>query len=41
MLDQFLNEVVISIVGKSGEKLASIINSKKHVMSLILQRKWT
>lgn len=31
MLDRFLEEVVVSVVGKIGEELSKIINSKKHV----------
>lgn len=31
MLDKFLEEVVVSIVGKPGEELAAILNSKRHV----------
>ncbi len=39
MLEKFLDEVIISIVGKSGEKLASILNSKKHVNEFVVAKK--
>lgn len=39
MLDKFLEEVVVSIVGKPGEKLAGILYSKKHVNEFNISKK--
>jgi len=39
MLDQFLNEVCVSIVGKPGEELSKILNSKKHVNEFVIAKK--
>lgn len=39
MLDKFLEEVVVSIVGKPGEKLAGILNSKRHVNEFNIAKK--
>ena len=39
MLDKFLSEVVVAIVGKPGEKMAELLNSKKHVNEFIIAKK--
>ena len=39
MLDKFLEEVVLSIVGKPGEKMAGLLNSKKHVNEFNIAKK--
>lgn len=39
MLDKFLQEVVATIVGKPGEKMSELLNSKKHVNEFIIAKK--
>ena len=39
MLDKFLEEVVVSVIGKPGEKLAGLLNSKKHVNEFNIAKK--
>jgi len=39
MLNNFLEEVVVSVIGKPGENLAGLLNSKKHVNEFIIAKK--
>jgi transcription factor E len=39
MQNQFLEEVVVSIVGKSAEPIAGLLNTKKHVNEFIIAKK--
>ncbi len=39
MLDKFLKEAVSSVVGKSAESIAELLNSKKHVNEFLISKK--
>ena len=39
MLDRFLREIVVVVVGKQAELVADVLNSKKHVNEFILAKK--
>jgi len=39
MLDKFLKEVVVIVVGKQAEEIAVLLNNKKHVNEFIIARK--
>ena len=39
MLEKFLREVVIVVVGKQSEKIADLLDSKKHVNEFLIAKK--
>lgn len=39
MLEQFLKEVVVIVVGKSAEEIAGLLNSKKHINEFVIAKK--